>query len=279
MIKYVLLFIFVLLSGCASNSPEERIHHADALVAQHGWVGEQLPTGTFTLAAYMPAAVRHAEHLTIYFEGDGQAYLSISQPSDDPTPKNPVALTLAVQHPNHAVAYLARPCQYVRTSDMLCQQVYWTEKRFSPEVVVASDHAVEMLKQRFGARYLTLVGYSGGGAVAALIAAQRSDVIGLITVAGNLDHAAWTREHRVSPLIGSINPAEKWRNLAAIPQIHLVGEKDQIMGVEFAQAYRARFPANQQPKVVVIPTFDHSCCWARDWPNLMTGILRQMPLP
>ncbi len=270
MIKYILLFIFAFLSGCASNSPEERIHHANALVAQHGWVGEQLPTGIFTLAAYMPAAVRHAEHLTIYFEGDGQAYLSISQPSDDPTPKNPVALTLAVRHPNHAVAYLARPCQYVRSTDAACQQSYWTEKRFAPEVIAASHRAVEVLKQRFGARDLTLVGYSGGGAVAALVAAGRNDVVRLVTVAGNLDHQAWTQSKRVSPLTGSLNPADFWQQLKRIPQVHLVGEKDQIMELEFAESYRARFPSWQQPKIVVVSEFDHHCCWARDWGGLMT---------
>jgi hypothetical protein len=44
--------------------------------------------------------------------------------------------------------------------------------------------------------------------VASLVAARRHDVVRLVTVAGNLDHLAWTTLHGVSPLTGSLNPAD-----------------------------------------------------------------------
>lgn len=266
-------FMAIYLSGCASNSPSDRKHYADTLAAQHGWTELELPSAKFILAAYVPIEVNKSEHLTLYFEGDGMAWVSSAQPSLDPTPRNPVALALAVRHPDHAAAYLARPCQYVRDRDAACKQIYWTEKRFAPEVIEASDLAVEALKQRFGAQHLTLVGYSGGGAIAALVSARRHDVIRLVTVAGNLDHLAWTSAKRISPLTGSLNPADFWQPLAGIRQIHLVGEKDQVMEVEFAQSYRARFPAGQQPEIMVIPDFDHHCCWARDWADLASRVI------
>ncbi|GAB2181920.1 hypothetical protein DLREEDagrD3_21430 [Denitratisoma sp. agr-D3] len=52
---------------------------------------------------------------------------------------------------------------------------------------------------QLGARRLTLVGYSGGAA--ALLAARCSDVVRLVTIAGNLDHRAWTRYHHITTLL------------------------------------------------------------------------------
>jgi hypothetical protein len=263
----------IALSACASNSPSDRKEYADLLAAKHGWAELVLPSGKFILAAYLPKAFNKSENLTIYFEGDGMAWISSSQPSLDPTPRSPVALELALRHPDHAVAYLARPCQYLRDRDVACKEAYWTEKRFAPEVVEASDLAVDALKQRFSARHLTFVGYSGGGAIAALVAARRSDVIRLVTVAGNLDHQAWTESKRVSPLTGSLNPADYWQRLVGIRQIHLVGGNDQVMDVVFAESYRARFPVGKQPEIIVKSGFDHRCCWVRDWADLASSVL------
>ena len=91
--------------------------------------------------------------------------------------------------------------------------------------------SVTQLKYRFGAKSVALVGYSGGGAVVALVAAGRTDVVKLTTVAGNLDHAEWTKKHMISPLSGSLNPADYWRRLVDIPQVHYVGGRDEIIGL------------------------------------------------
>jgi pimeloyl-ACP methyl ester carboxylesterase len=63
------------------------------------------------------------------------------------------------------------------------------------------------LKQRSGSTRLTLVGYSGGGTIAVLLAARRSDVAEVITVAANLDVGYWTQRDGLSPLTGSLDPA------------------------------------------------------------------------
>ena len=62
------------------------------------------------------------------------------------------------------------------------------------------------MKEKSGAKYLELVGYSGGGAIAVLVAARRSDVVGIRTVAGNLDTRAFCKYQHVSALDGSMNP-------------------------------------------------------------------------
>jgi len=165
---------------------------------------------------------------------------------------------------------LARPCQFTGGSNAKgCDRAYWTNKRFSVEVITASDIAVDNLKLRFGAEKLQFVGYSGGGAVAALLAARRTDVIRLITIAGNLDHNIWTAQHQVTPLTGSLNPSDYWRQLKDIPQTHFIGQYDNIMKLGVAYAYRSSFLKGMKPKIIVVPNFDHRCCWVDQWPDLL----------
>jgi len=265
----------LLLAGCADLSPQARWQQADQLADKAGWQKLRIQTDKFILSAYVPKGSVQADTLTVYIEGDGLAWLSRSQASDDPTPRNPIGLELALHHPQGLAVYLARPCQYVEAIDAKnCREFYWTGGRFAPEVVEASDQAISELKQRFSPNKLVLVGYSGGGAVAALVAARRKDVAQLVTVAGNLDHRAWTRQHHVSPLEGSLNPADEWRALENVPQVHFVGGRDHIVGTEIAESYLAHFPAGHRPEMRVIADFDHACCWAERWLVLADQVFR-----
>lgn len=264
----------LLLSACGSlPAPAERHRHADRLAAAHDWVAVRLPAGPFDLTAYLPAHPEAADTLTIYIEGDGLAWIDRTRISSDPTPLDPLGLRLALAHPGGNAAYLARPCQYAGTGRTACDRSDWTDRRFAPGVIEATLHAIDQLKQRFDARRLTLVGYSGGGAVAALAAARRTDVTLLVTVAGNLDHAAWTRHHRISPLSGSLNSADETARLAGVRQLHLAGGRDAIVPPSLTTAFADRFPASQRPEVRIEPTFDHRCCWPDAWPRISREIL------
>jgi pimeloyl-ACP methyl ester carboxylesterase len=139
-------------------------------------------------------------------------------------------------------------------------------------VVDASARAIEQLKQRFGAQRLVLVGYSGGAAVASLVAAQRRDVERLVTVAGNLDHRTWTSDQRLSPLEGSLNPADASVQLQSLPQTHFVGGQDRIIGAAVARAYAGRFAPDAPLSIKVMPAFDHHCCWVEQWPDLLRDV-------
>ncbi|SIR02040.1 alpha/beta hydrolase [Aquipseudomonas alcaligenes] len=261
------------LAACVSlPSPTERRSQAAALAQASNWQGLELRAGAFRLQAYVPSQTTVNEVLTLYLEGDGLAWLNSHQPSLDPTPLDPLALRLALAQPNGNAAYLGRPCQYLGATQEPCQQGYWTEQRFAEVVVASLDQASDTLKARFGARRLTLVGYSGGGALALLLAARRNDVEQVITVAGNLDHAAWTRLHRVTPLQGSLNPAELRASLAQVPQVHLQGQVDQVTPATLARDFVAGYPPMHHARVKVIPGFDHHCCWAQEWPNLWRGM-------
>ena len=96
----------------------------------------------------------------------------------------------------------------------------WTGGRFSKSIIESTDQVIDALKRSSGATRLVLVGYSGGAAVAALVASQRQDVDALVTVAGNLDTNAWVRHHRISPLVGSMNPLDQASELKEMIQIH-----------------------------------------------------------
>ncbi len=267
--RYLAYLFALFLLGCAILSPELRSQSAEKLTAAAGWQSIRLPTDSFVLAGFIPKDLHDSDLLTIYIEGDGLAWISRSQVSRDPTPIHPVGLQLALRHPHGAAAYLARPCQYVSGDDRRnCAVTWWTERRFAAEVVAATDQAVEQLKQRFHARNIELVGYSGGGAVAALVAARRKDVVRLVTVTGNLDHQAWTQQHRATPLTGSLNPADAWQALVDIAQVHFIGGSDTIVSRDVAQSYVARFPLNNRPQLRVIENFDHLCCWIEKWPEL-----------
>lgn len=259
----------ILLAACTVlSTPGERRSHADLLTAARDWRAEVIAAGSFDLVAYAPAQIKPGNVLTVYIEGDGLAWLSSSTPSADPTPRDPLALRLALIQPQGNAAYLARPCQYVDAAASGCNVKYWTSHRFAPEVVEASDVAVEQLKQKFSAKAIELVGYSGGGAIATLIAARRKDVVRLVTVAGNLDHEAWTRLHRDAPLTGSLNPARHWPTLVSVPQMHFSGGSDRNVSFEVAKSFQARFPESQQPRLQLVDGFDHTCCWAEKWPDL-----------
>lgn len=258
------------LSGCGLHSvisPEERTLHAAALTKKAGWQEHTIHTPLFALKNYRSAAPKKVNRLTIYIEGDGLAWLSGEMPSANPTPIMPTGLKMALHDKkHHPIVYLARPCQFVSKQQWGgCRAAYWTHLRFSPKVINAMNQAVEQLKNEYHAKHIVLIGYSGGGTIAALIAARRTDVIQLITVAAILDTDFWVRQQGLTPLNGSLNPADAWKNLLSVPQTHWVGGKDTVAPKDVVFAFTKRFPATKKPTIKEILAFDHTCCWATDW--------------
>lgn len=264
--------VLLVVSGCVDLSPETRRHGAEQMAAGSGWEPLRLPSGPFVLAAFAPRHLTEVDTLTVYVEGDGLSWISRSQPSQDPTPMHATALAMALHQPRGTAAYLARPCQYVSADDARnCHTTWWTDSRFATEVIVATNLAIDQLKQRFQAHHLVLVGYSGGGAVAALAAARRKDVSLLVTVAGNLDPDAWARINKITPLKHSLNPSDAWQDLVGVPQLHLAGGHDTTITPEVTRRYVSRFPKDRQPVLRIIERFDHQCCWVEQWAELYPG--------
>ncbi len=280
--SFLLLIGLLLGSGCASAPPSvaDRIAALQPLLATHHWQQTQLTTDELPLFAAYPQPLLPSEAITLYIEGDGFAWRDRHHPSTNPTPLHPLALLLALRHPDNRVAYLARPCQFIDRSD--CSPRYWTDSRFSSEVMTRMNRAVDQLKQRFQAHQITLVGYSGGGAIALLMAARRTDITGVITVAGNLDHRYWSRKQALSRLTGSLNPADFTTQLAALPQHHFSGAADSTVPTAVAQSYQRQLPPTAPSTLTIMEDYTHRCCWVEAWPQLLQQVYRgwrQPPKP
>jgi hypothetical protein len=264
----------LLAAGCTTiPTADARRASAQTLASSRGWTLQTVSAGPFVLAAFLPPATTPVSQLTIYLEGDGMAWISPSRISGDPTPINPLALRLALAQPVGVAAYLGRPCQYVFTAGA-CEESFWTWRRFAPEVVLATNVAIDVVKKRFDARQLTLVGYSGGATVAMLIAARRSDVVRVVSVAGNLDHRTWSELHQIDPLRGSLNPADDTPSSQRFIQWHFAGEKDDVIPPQLVRDFAARYVA-VKPTIRVMKGFDHHCCWAQAWPRLWNDVTSQ----
>lgn len=231
---FVILLISCLsLCGCAGLSKEnDPRRHADKLAHSKNFFASQLKTKSFILTTYSaPPPEKKSPTLTVYIEGDGRTWENRYEISRDPTPTNPLSLKLALLDPNPNVVYLARPCQYTpHAIDPLCHYKYWTDARFSETVIASMNEAVQQLKEKTKAKKVHLVGFSGGAAVAVLIAARRTDVTQLITVAGDLDHDALSKFHKTTPFSDtSLNPIKFAGKIRHIPQHHYVGDKDTVV--------------------------------------------------
>lgn len=223
----------------------------------------------FTLATWHRGLGHRTRALHVYIEGDGRSHVR-KRLSHDPTPRNPIGFRLANADTAPAVLYIARPCQY-QPDDMPseCHPAFWGDFRYSETVVSSIDSVInDRLQAWRGAKPpLVLVGYSGGGTLAALLADRRSDVAGLVTVAANLDHDAWNAHHETPALSGSLNPtALSSERLSTLKQMHLAGSDDEVVPPwlvrRFAEAHRL-----SADTVEVVDGFDHRSKWERLWPR------------
>ncbi|WP_226572525.1 alpha/beta fold hydrolase [Mangrovibacter yixingensis] len=260
---WILLYAF-LITGCTTNNLTTAQD-----IAKKGQLTEKVVvTPEFSFLTWQRINAP-SQPLTIYIEGDGLAWISRYQPSSDPTPKNPVALRLAALDPGSNVVYIARPCQYIGVgSNPTCQVPYWTSKRFSADVINAMSEAIDKIKQSAFATQIQLVGYSGGGAVAALLAEQRKDILSLRTVAGYLDIEYVNQLHHVSPMPDSLNPINKANKLALIPQIHFSGAHDTLIPPEVAQRFTQQ-TGGSCARAVLVPGMTHQGPWETQWLHLL----------
>ncbi|MCC9624246.1 hypothetical protein LPB41_21405 [Thalassospira sp. MA62] len=240
----------------------------DLTVAAH-WSPDVVETPHFTLQTYLSPVRSQNRPMVVYIEGDGFAWLTGDRVSPDPTPRDPFMLRVALQDQYFNAVYLARPCQYVieKRRGANCQSALWTDARFNQVVIDDMSIAIDQLLARRSHRGLILVGGSGGGSVAMLIAAHRDDVNGIVTMSGLFNHRRWTRYHDISPLGQSLNPANFYTNIASVAQLHLLAADDDVIPAELSkdELLRLKHIAPRNVKWLEVSGLDHSCCWDHYW--------------
>lgn len=250
------LLVSAVLAGC--QTPQEALQQ---LADEQGRALEILQDQPYPLALLLPRQVPTGSRLRVYLEGDGHAWITSSQPSLDPSPRNLLMARLAANDPYPNV-YLARPCQFV--SAPACRPELWTNRRFSQEIVDSLGQALGQLKTRYGNQEFELVGYSGGAALALLLAAQRDDVSFVQTIAGNLSPRLWTKTGGLSPLSGSLDPLDYGDRLAAMPQRHLIGEQDSIVPGRLADLYQQALAWPSCSLLIRVAGASHDSGWETD---------------
>lgn len=270
-----------LLAGCAGlPAPAARRQAVLTTAAAHGWV--RLPAVSSPLPVLVLGRQGPGDDLVAYIEGDGLAYLNRFTPSPDPTPVHPLAWHLARLDPAPKVAYLGRPCQYATPLPPVCRQDFWTGARFGRQAVAALDAALDAAKTALGASRLHLIGYSGGGAMAVLLAATRQDVVDIVTVAGNLDTEAFTAWHQVTPLTASANPLDAAPAVARLPQVHVSGAADTICPPFLAEHFLDRLGHPTGARRLVVSGVGHHQGLEAAWPGLLDRIRQgalALPVP
>jgi hypothetical protein len=266
--------LVVVLLGCLGgcSAPARR---ADELAARAGFTRLLLAGGRFHHVAY--ARIGSGSRLLIFVEGDGTPWIDSGRVvASDPTPRHALALELAAQSHTQSVLYLGRPCYLGLAKSPECRPAYWTFLRYSPEVVQSLVQAANRFIGEHAFRTVVLIGHSGGGTLAVLMAPSVVRLTAVVTIAGNLNVRAWTNYHRYLPLTGSLDPTLEPALPAQIREVDLVGGADRNIPPALLQGYLAAHPA---AKVWTYPDFGHRCCWLDAWPALLPKLLGSVNEP
>lgn len=257
--------LVIALGGC--QSPQERLGE---LAGQHHRL-QTLDSKPFPLLLGAPAQVPAAARMRVYLEGDGQAWATPSQPSLDPSPRDLLVARLAFADPTPSL-YLARPCQFVTAPG--CTTSLWTSRRFGSDVLGSLDGALDLIKARYGNQTFELVGYSGGAALALLLAARRDDVTSVQTLAGNLSPRYWAQLLQLSPLEGSLEPLDYRERLRNITQRHLAGDTDSVVPAAVLHHYLDGLGKARCVQTANLAQVSHYTGWEQAW-----ATWRSQPIP
>jgi pimeloyl-ACP methyl ester carboxylesterase len=255
------LFVFCLSAvACQSRQPFKRVEfstnsnivygHVLTDSFEHFWAAHQSDVGGISKSKQELPEI-------VVIEGDGQPWRNRFQVANDPTSASPLLLEwLSVTE--HTALYLGRPCYFgqrevnapvppVRITGQLlnkqCDAYWYTFGRYSQVVV---DSLVQALQKLAAERCLILLGHSGGGTLAMLIARQLPTVSAVVTLSGNINVTAWQQYHQFTPLMGSLDPSKLSPLAARISQIHIAADQDtSILPIWISQEAQRQHAAYQ----------------------------------
>jgi hypothetical protein len=257
------LLLLAGLSGCASI-PDRFDHAASAA----GMMRTDVDGQGLRHAVYRPRrASTRGGPIHVYLTGDGTPYIRRTLPAADPTPRRPVVLDLMAMDPAPRLL-LGRPCYHGLARTRGCSPALWTQARFGEQVVGSMVAALKRIVPE--GRGVLLIGFSGGGTLAVLIARRLSNVFGVITLGANLDTDAWTELHGYSRLMLSENPVSGPRLPGSLMQLHLAGRHDRVVPPGLILPAAALLGGQSR----VLRDTTHRRGWRRNWPALLDEVAR-----
>ena len=266
--KYLQIYLTIIGLICITACVDSRVK-VEAEAVKAGFHNRKIETDSFNIFVSKKIKDHASDKIVFYIEGDGHAWKHKNKLSDDPTPRNPISLNLALIDSRPNVVYLARPCQYLDKAQLkVCAPRYWSSHRYAEEVIEALNQAITEIKTLSNAKDVELIGYSGGGVIAMLVAARRDDVQRVITIAANIDHESWSEWHGVSKLSGSLSPLNYLTKMESVNQYHFWGGKDKVVPYESQSSFVEYNKKNRLFKYKIIPEFTHDCCWLDYWQDL-----------
>ncbi|MES2260127.1 MAG: hypothetical protein V4724_16525 [Pseudomonadota bacterium] len=260
--RLIALAAVAALAAC--GTPTERFERRASTL---GFTSILLHGDGFDHRSYAAQSEQADGTLHVYIEHDGTPWVRFDSVAEDPTPRTAYALELMAKDSGPRLL-LGRPCYFQAQTKPPCNALTWTHERYSPQVVASMVAALRRYLSAHPFRHVVLVGYSGGGTLAWLMAARVPETTGLVTIAANLDTDDWTRIHGYSALAGSLNPATAPSLALSVAERHYVGARDANVPPSVVRSFARRHP---RASVIEIAGFDHVCCWIEHWPQLLAG--------
>jgi pimeloyl-ACP methyl ester carboxylesterase len=257
-------FAALVLASCQAGPDASQARLERCAVAGDGFV--------HTLFVAPGSEPRAGQPVFVFLEGDGRPWRrGGTRPATNPDPRRSVAYELVAVQQSGAFL-LGRPCYHDRARDPGCEPELWTSGRYSERVVASMAAALRRAIAGRRAAPVVLVGYSGGGSLALLIADRVGQVSAVLTLAANLDLDAWTRLHGYLPLSSSLDPLATHARPPGC-EIHIAAERDSVVPPSLLES-----AVRQRPGALlwVEPDADHACCWSARWSRIVQQVMQQL---
>lgn len=256
----------LIVCGCVPT------HHAfERSAANSSLERSEIQGRGFSHALYLNSAFKSDSDMPVhvYLTGDGRPYVRAGLAAGDPTPRHPVVPKLLALDPDPGMI-LGRPCYHGYADTPPCSKHLWTHARYSQEIVASMADA--LTRTLPPGREIMLIGFSGGGTLAMLLARRVPGTVAVATLAGNLDIDAWTDTRDYAPLRESMNPAALAPLPTGVIQLHYAGARDELVPPTLLK----RAVKRTGGELFILRDTTHNRGWERHWPAILEELNRRL---
>lgn len=273
--KKKLIFILLIINTlqlCLTSCASAWLKY-DEMAEELGLTRAVISTSGFNMVIYKNQLLYPSKRVHIYLDGDGSPWRRGGTViNEDPTPRQHLVLQLMALDSAPAVL-IGRPCYHGLNRDVHCRPLLWTHERYSEKVVSAISESLEVLLKENNISQVVLIGYSGGGTLAQLLAERIRQTCAVLTLAGNLDIAAWTQLHGYASLKGSMNPAQRPSLPKHILQLHYAGSSDRNIPPFLVKNY---ISGKEWGEIRILAGVDHYNGWLAHWTDILGDLNTQL---